>query len=275
MRISMHAFRLYLLEIVMLILSLIYITPLIIMVLTSLKTSGEADAFNLKWPTKWMFSNYVDIFEKANLVRSLLNSVFITVTTLVIVIVFSSMAAFIIARVSNKRTKSIYYLFSMGLFVPLFLITTIAVNKFLHINGTYLGIILVYVSTTLSWSVFLYTGFIKGIPRELDESAIVEGCGSVKLFFRIIFPLLLPVTATNVIVLAITIWNDFLLPLFLLNNSKQWTITLSIYGFFGQYSRDWNLVCAVLVVTLAPITILYFSFQKYVIEGMTAGAVKG
>ena len=117
--------------------------------------------------------------------------------------------------------------------------------------------------------------FISAIPREMDEAAIIDGCGAIKLFFKIMLPLLTPLIATSCITQLIFVWNDFQFPLYLLSDTKKWTLVLGIYGFMGKYSSDWNLVCAHIIISSLPMTIVYLSGQKYIISGMVSGAVKG
>ncbi len=159
--------------------------------------------------------------------------------------------------------------------MPLSIIPAILVMKTLHLLNTRYGIILLYVGYKIAWSIFLLTGFIDSIPRDIDGAAIVDGCTPIQLLLRVIFPQLKPIIMTNVIITAIGIWNDFQLPFYFLSSSQLRTMPLTIYNFFGQYSSHWNLVFADLVLICAPIIILYVFCQKYIVAGMTAGAVKG
>ena len=145
--------------------------------------------------------------------------------------------------------------------------------------GTKTGLILIYIGFRLPWIMFLCVGFIKGIPREIDEAAIVDGCGggiqTVSMFFRVIFPLLKPIVFTSIIIIAMGAWNEFQMPLYFLSSTKNMTLPVTVYWFYGQYYTSWNLVFADLMLTAAPIVILYLFCQRYIIAGMTAGAVKG
>ena len=175
----------FFIEAIMLILSLTVLVPITIMILGSFKTSGEADAMSLSLPLKWMFNNYITIFYKANVIRASINSVIVTVSATIIIVIVSSLASFVIARSKSKLAGYVFNLFILGLIIPPFLISEVFVFKILHIQGTYLALILHYVACgATSLAVFMYTGFVKSIPREIDESAFVEGCGTVKLFFR-------------------------------------------------------------------------------------------
>lgn len=263
-------------EFVLLLSSMIIIVPIMIMVLGSLKTSAEADAMNLSLPSKWMFENYVIIFQQAKILQALFNSVFVTTVSTIIVILTASLAAFVITRSRRKLAGALYNLFLFGITIPPFYIAEVFVFKFIHVQGTYAALILHYAASgAISLAVFMYTGFMKAIPREIDESAFVEGCGSARLFYSIILPLLQPVTITILLIISMNFWNEFVGNLYFLSKTQYWTLPMTIYNFFGLHSRDWNLVFADLIVTLLPITIVFFVFQKYIISGMTAGALKG
>jgi len=158
---------------------------------------------------------------------------------------------------------------------PINYIATVKVLQLLHIINTYIGAILLYTAQFIPFTVFIYYGFIGSIPRNLDEAAMIDGSRGIKLFFQIIFPLLKPVTMTAVVINALNCWNDFIVPLYFLNSSDKWGVVMRMYNYFSQFVSSWNLVCSVMIVTMLPIIILYIIGQKYLISGMTAGAVKG
>lgn len=268
-------YSLLLLEAAMIIVSLIIIIPLLIMVLGAFKSSVEASAFNIKLPTKWYLGNFQFVIEKGNIIRAMINSIILTGGATAFGVLFAAMAAFIIARRNTKGAGKLNNYFLIGMIAPMQIITTYAVLKFLNLNGSFPGLIMVYIGINLPFNIFLFSNFIKGIPRELDEAALVDGCGVYRLFFKIIFPLLKTVTATSVIIFAMSVWNDFQLPLYLLNTPKKWTMPLTVYNFYGQYYSSWNYVFADMILTAVPIMILYLFAQKYIIAGMTQGAVKG
>jgi raffinose/stachyose/melibiose transport system permease protein len=192
----------------------------------------------------------------------------------VLIITLSSVAAFIIARRKQKITNACYYLFVLGLIVPIAFIPTYLVLNTLHLLNSYLGLIFIFSTYGLPISVFLYTGFIKTIPVELDEAAIIDGCGPLRLFFRIVFPLLKPVTVSLFIFNFVGAWNDVMIPLFF-SNSDKWALPLTVYNFYGSYLQSWNLIFCDIIITILPLIIIYVFGQKYIVSGMTAGAVKG
>lgn len=269
------AIRNYVVEGFLLLASLLILLPLVILILGSFKTSAEVLSFSLSLPDKWQFSNYVRVFEEGGLSRAFLNSIWITGISSIINIVASSAASFILARRDTKLSNTIYMYFFMGLIAPMSIITTIRVVQGLGFYGSVSSVILIYAALNTAFSVFLYSGFIKTIPKALDEVAFLEGASVFGVFFRIVTPLILPVNATVAIMVFMSVWNDITIPVYFLTNSSTWTMPLSIYNFYGKYSRDWNLIFANLVLTSLPVFILYLFGQKYIVSGLTAGAVKG
>lgn len=272
---SPYSFRLLLLEIFMLISSMIIILPLLIMLLGSFKTQAEAAKFNLSLPADWQFNNYVYAYKNGGIATGLFNSLLITSVSVCFCILFAVLCSFIIARKNSRFTKGLYFFFFVGLIAPLSIIPTINILQKMSLYGTFTGVILLYIAINLPWSVFIFTGFIKTVPKELDEAAIVDGSTAYRMFFRLILPLLMPVVATNIIIISMSVWNDFMIPLYFFTSSTKWTLPLSIYNFFGQYSRNWNYVFADLIIVTLPLTLVFLYCQKYIISGLTAGAVKG
>ncbi|MFB8375995.1 carbohydrate ABC transporter permease [Paenibacillus taichungensis] len=269
------AIRNYVVEGFLLLASLLILLPLVILILGSFKTSAEVLSFSLSLPDTWQFSNYVRVFEEGGLSRAFLNSIWITGISSIINIVASSAASFILARRDTKLSNTIYMYFFMGLIAPMSIITTIRIVQGLGFYGSISSVILIYAALNTAFSVFLYSGFIKTIPKALDEVAFLEGASVFGVFFRIVTPLILPVNATVAIMVFMSVWNDITIPVYFLTNSSTWTMPLSIYNFYGKYSRDWNLIFANLVLTSLPVFILYLFGQKYIVSGLTAGAVKG
>lgn len=266
--------RLLCFEAVMLILTLVVIIPLLVMVFGSFKNAQEAALFNLKPPTKWLFSNYAYVFVHGNLGRALVNSFIVVVGSVGISIVASAPCSYILARRRTRFTTSTYNLFLIGLFAPIAIVPTVFLLKYMGILGDYWGLILVFSAVRMSFCVFLFTGFIRSVPRELDEAAYIDGASPTRIFISIIAPLLKPVMVTNLAITTMSVWNDYMLPMYLLSSPSKWTMPLTIYSFFGQYFRDWNLVFADLTITALPMIILYLFAQKYIVAGMTVGAVK-
>lgn len=185
------------------------------------------------------------------------------------------MTGIIISRRSDKQANALYYYFVFGLTATMQMVTTYSLILRLNIYGTYLSVIMVMAAMNLPFAIITFTSYVKGIPREIDEAAIVDGANVFHLVFRILLPIMKPVTITSLIIAAIGIWNNFQEPLYLMSSSKRTTIPMMVFNFYGLYSRDWQYVFAALVITVLPIVILYLSLQKYIVERMTAGVVKG
>lgn len=268
-----------LLEVFLLLFSLVVLIPLFMVLLGSFKTPAEAGKFNLRLPEVWQFQNYVEVFTDAGAGNAMLNSLIITVAVVLITLFVGLPCAFIMARRNSKFTEALRSYFNLGIIVPVSILPSIYLLKFLGLMGTKTGLILIYIGFRIPWVMFLCVGFIKSIPRELDEAAVVDGCGGrfgvLKMFSRVIFPLLKPIVFTSVIIIAMGAWNEFQMPLYFLSSVKNMTLPVTVYWFYGQYYTSWNLVFADLVLTATPIILLYIFCQKYIIAGMTAGAVKG
>lgn len=260
---------------VMVIVSLTIIIPLLIMILGSVKNPAEAQQFRLSLPTQWHFDNYAYVVKEGGIARAFWNSTMITVAVTVIVLISGSLCAFIISRKQTKFTAFVYNLFLLGMVCPIQIVTTFGLLKALNLTGTFIGVMCVEAAMLLPWTIFTLTGFIKNVPRELDEAAFIDGATPVRMFFVVVLPLLKPIMATVLVTTAMGAWNEFMVPLYFFNTSSKWTMPLTVYNFFGQYSSNWNYVFADLVLTALPITILYLACQKYIVEGATAGAVKG
>ncbi|MFT3984655.1 MAG: carbohydrate ABC transporter permease [Lachnospiraceae bacterium] len=255
--------------------SLVILVPLLIVILGSLKNPAQAQEFRLSLPSEWLFENYIHVLVEGNILTAFKNSLIITAAVSAIVIVAGSLSAFVISRKDTGYTKFVYYLFLLGMVAPIQIVTTYALLKILHLTGTYVGVIFVETALQMPWTIFTLSGFIKNVPRELDEAAFIDGASPMRMFFSVIFPLLKPIVATAVVTTAMGAWNEFMVPLYFFNSSSKWTMPLTVYNFFGQYSSNWNYVFADLVLTALPIAVLYLLCQKYVVAGTTAGAVKG
>lgn len=266
----------WVLNIILFIFSLFYIAPIWMVLVNSIKKPAEANLMGITFPEDGVIrlGNYFDVIEKGGIVRAFLNGILEASMSVLIIVVFASICAFYIARVKSKLSNIIFYTFIMGLVVPVAFIPTYLVLNALHLLNTYAGIILIFTTYGLPMAIFLYTGFIKTVPRELDEAAFIDGCGPVRLFYQIIFPLLKPVTMTIFILSFIGAWNDVMIPMFF-SNSNKWALPLTVYNFYGGYVKSWNYIFADIVITISPLLLVYVFAQKYVIAGMTAGAVKG
>lgn len=264
------------LQVVMILVSLLILIPLLIMLLGAFKNSAEVTAFDLALPQKWLFENFKAVFEQGKLSLAFKNSIFITVISTGITILVSSLASFILARRSSRFSRFLYYFFFIGTIIPMQIMPTIRLFTVLDIYGGYLNVIILYTAINIPFSCFLYTGFIKGIPRILDESAFIEGASTLQTYFHIILPLLKSCNITVLILLFTGIWNEINIPLYFLNDPSKRTLPLSVYQFFGMYGgSNWNLVFADLTLAALPVILMFLFMQKQFISGLTEGAVKG
>lgn len=253
---------------------LIFLIPFFLAVVNSLKTAPEAQSLSLSLPTEFHFENYLTVVKEGKLFRAVLNGLFYSLTGVIITLLICSLSAYIIARRNDRFGNMLNSYFMLGIIIPPSIITTFLVLKYTHLISTYTGLILIYICTSIPMAIFLYRGFIVSIPRELDEAAFIDGAGLVRTFFSIIFPILKPITSTVFVFTFMTIWNDFTVQLYY-GTQKMRAMPLSVYNFFGIYSQSWNLVFADVVLTMLPVLLVYLLGQKYIISGMTQGAVKG
>jgi len=259
--------------------SLLVLFPMYLTIVTAFKTTQEVAKNFFAPPSSFYLGNVQYILSHSKFLLYVRNSTFITIVSVTAIALFTPLVAYSIARNMERRKlyKFFYFYFIAAIFVPF---QVIMVPLVLLLQKTHLmnqgGLILCYVAMSLMQSVFLYTGYIKAIPLELEESAFMDGCSIPQTFFRIIYPLIVPMTATIIILNALWIWNDFMLPLLVLNKSNtMWTMPLFIFNFKSQYSIDTTLAFAAFLLSLIPIMILYAFLQRYIIAGLTNGALKG
>jgi raffinose/stachyose/melibiose transport system permease protein len=256
-------------------LSLIVLVPFLVIIINSLKTSGEATVLTLTLPRKLMFENYLIVFEQGKLGTSYLNSIFHSVASTLLLVVLVAFAAFVLSRSQTKLNKFIYFFLILGITLPLNYIPLMTVMKTLGLINTHLGMILLYTGMGIPISLFIACAFVGTIPRDMDEAAVIDGCNAYSLFFRVIVPLLIPVLVTVFVLNFMAVWNEFTAPLYFLNSVDKWPVTLAVFNFFGQYSASWNLVSANIVLTSIPVLIVFFLGQRFIVGGLTSGAVKG
>ena len=264
-----------LLNIGIIIVSLIYLVPLWIIIVNSLKDKTAAGSFSLALPAKIYFlENYTQVFIDGNIPKAFFNGFFMSTTVAILSIILSAMAGFYVARTRKKLGNLLYSYFISGIIIPISIVPTYYLLLKTGLNQTYQGFILLFTVYGIPLGVFLYTGFIKSIPREMDEAAIVDGCGHVRMFFQIIFPLLKPVTMTIAVLNFLLVWNDITGQIYFLDGDK-WMMAMTVYSFIGKYSQNWHLVFADVLMAMIPAIVLYLAGQNFIIKGMTAGAVKG
>ena len=256
-------------------LSLIVLAPLYLVLINSFKTKSEAARMNLSLPTQWVFTNYADVFKKAKLLTGFTNSMIYAFASTTAGVLLCAMAAYVLSRKRTKLNNFIYYFFICGLFFPVNYITLVRVFQWMNLTNTHMGIILVFTSAMIPFCIFTIYSFVETVPKELDEAAVIDGASPTRLFFQVILPLLKPTIFTCFILQFMGVWNDFLTPLYLSSKSKLHPMTMSVYQFFGKEGSNWNYVFADIVLTIIPVITVYAVGQRYIVGGVTAGAVKG
>jgi raffinose/stachyose/melibiose transport system permease protein len=256
----------------------IFWVPLYFVFVNALKDAKGASEFNLAWPSTIHFWDNIKEVVTARdymLVLAFYNSTVLTVLSIVVLIVICAMAAFVLHRRVDKFTPWIIFFVLAGLIIPPAIVPTIWVLNGIGLFKTMTGIVLVEVALHSSFCVLLYRNFMANIPREIDEAAIMDGCGGYRLFFQMIFPLLKPITATIIVVASVGIFNDFVHPLYFFPGSKNATVQVTLYNFMSQFISQYNLLFMdVLLITIPPM-LLFIFFNKKIVAGMTAGSVKG
>ncbi len=262
-------------ELVLVLLVLVVAIPFYMIVVDSFKDQREAAQFGLGFPSTAQLSNYAEVLGSGGILTGYINSVIVAAFSLSLVSLSASLAAFSIQRNGTRLTNTIYYVFVVGLVVPVAIVPTIRLMMTLRVHNTYLGMILFYSAVLLPFAVFLLTGYLKTLPRELDESASLDGCRPLRVFGSIILPLMQPALVTACLLTIMTIWNDFLGPFYLLSDSSKWTVTVTVFAYIGKFNTNWGSVFADITIVILPILLLYFLLQRYIVDGMTAGALKG
>ena len=257
--------------------SLIFIIPYAFMFVNSLKERREANLLRLSWPEEMHWENYIEVFKANNyqILTAFKNSGIIVIGAVIVLILTGSMCGYILQRRSDKTMTIVNSLIMAGLMVPAAILPTIWVLQKIGLYKTLPGMIFVEVALQIPFTVMLYRGFLGSIPTELEEAGYIDGCNAFGIFRMIIFPLLKPVTATVVILNAVTIFNDFTNPLYFLPGAKNATVQLTLYNFMGQYSSSYNMLFADVILITVPMLILFIFFNKRIVDGMVAGAVKG
>jgi len=263
----------------LLVLALLYLAPLFLVLMNSFKGRFFISNTPFALPDAQMFvglKNYVSGLAKTGFIQAFWYSLFITVFSVGTIVLFTSMTAWAITRVASRISSFIYYLLIFSMIVPfqMVMFTMSKMANLLHLDNP-IGIIAIYLGFGAGLSVFIFSGFIKSIPLEIEEAATIDGCNPIQTFFLIVFPILRPIYITVAILNTMWIWNDYLLPYLLIGTNYR-TIPIAVQYLLGGYgSIDMGAMMAMLVLAIVPIVIFYLLCQKYIIEGVVAGAVKG
>jgi raffinose/stachyose/melibiose transport system permease protein len=255
--------------------SLVALAPIYLVFVNALKTQPEASSMGAELPVNPQWGNFGTVIDQGKLVTAFFNSVLYSVGGTVLAVLVSALAAYVLARHRSRRHQIIYLLLIMGIAIPTNFVALMKVMQVTHLIDSQIGMVLLYAATQIPFSVFLVYAFIDSLPKELDEAALIDGCSPIRTFIWIILPVLTPVLVTCGILSMLNIWNEFLMPLYFLNSTGSWPMTLAVYNFFGQFQSDWSLVSADIVLTILPVILVYVVAQRWILSGISAGAVKG
>jgi len=258
-------------------LALLHVYPLILILFSALKSKSELAYFPFSPPKRITFEHFHTALETMSYFRSLFNTVLLTALSVGLITLIASAAGYAIARRGGWFYNGLYLFFLAGLIVP-FQMTMIPLYKLiikLHLINTFTGVTSVYLSLLIPFSLFFYTGFVKNVPKELEEAAVIDGAGMLRTFASVVFPLLKPATATVAVLNAFVVWNDFLMPLLFLPSRGKQTLVVQLFNFVGQYFNNWSPIFAAILLIVYPMLIVYLFAQRFMIKGITAGAMKG
>lgn len=258
-------------------LGILFIYPVFFALISAFKSNGDILKNPAALPTSLYVQNFKDLFEQSDFATAILNSVILTVVSEVLIVCIVPLAAYGIERRKSRMTSLIYTYFLAGMMIPfhLYMFPLFKEMKIFHLFGNMSGVIVCCVSGAVPFGCLLYCSFLKGIPIEIEEAAMIDGCTPFQTFWKVTFPLLGPCTGSMIILNGLSIWNDYLMPYLVLPSGKAKTITVEIAAFVGQYSARWDIVFAGTIISIVPALIIFCAFQKYFVKGVTAGAAKG
>ncbi|QMV42012.1 carbohydrate ABC transporter permease [Cohnella cholangitidis] len=264
-------------EIIMVVLGILFLVPFYFLFVNSVKSFGELLTSAAALPKSLEWGNYSRAFDITNFPTALWNSVLITVVSNVLLVVICAMAAYYMVRNNSRFNRFLFVVFVAAMVVPFqsIMIPLVKVTSTLGLMDSIPGLIVCYLGFGVPMSVFLFHGFVKSIPLEIEEAATVDGSNAYGVFYRVVFPLMKPMLVTVFILNTLWIWNDYLLPSLILQSGELRTIPIATFAFFGQYTKQWDLALPALVMGILPIIVFFLFMQRYIIEGITAGAVKG
>ncbi|MEK0315692.1 carbohydrate ABC transporter permease [Cohnella sp. 56] len=255
--------------------SLCILAPVLLIVNVALKSNNEFLNRPSSFVESWEWENFGEAWKQAEMGLYFKNSVLFTVVVALGTCIIATMAAYPIARKHFRGTNVLYLMFLSALFLPVALVPQVMLMKYLGFLNTYHGFIMLKIGGSLAIAIFILTGFIKGLPKELDEAAVVDGCGYLRYIFTFVFPLTKSALSTVAMLTGIGTWNDFINPFLFLTDKDMRPLTAGLYMFFGQYSTNWTIMAAGIIVVASPLMAAYFLLQRYIISGVTSGAVKG
>ena len=265
-------------SLIMTVLALVYVYPLVLVIINSLKTFAQIMENVIALPSHLEWENFANAFTLMRYPNLFINTLIVTCMGTAGVVLLASLAGFKLSRTRTRISWLVFLACVAPMMIPFhsFMIALVKVARTLRLTNSIWGLGVVYWGLGVPLSLFLYHGFVKTVPTELDDCAAMDGARPLRAFFQVIFPLLQPVTVSVIVINAMWMWNDFLLPLLILGGSKaSQTLQLAAYNFFGQYKIEWQSAMAGVLLTITPAIIFYLILQRHIIKGMVAGAVKG
>ena len=264
-------------ELILILIALIFLIPFYFLLVNSVKPFGEILSDAASWPASFQWSNYVQAWQAIDFPKAFVNSLTVTIVSNVLLLLISSMAAYQMVRHDTVFNRILFVILVAAMVVPFqsIMLPLMEVTNLLGLNNSLFGLIICYLGFGASLSVFLFHGFIKSVPLEIEQAARVDGTSRYGVFFRIVCPLLQPMFVTVLILNTLWIWNDYLMPSLILSDPELNTIPIATYMLFGQFTKQWDLALPALVLGIAPVVIFFLSMQKYIVSGIAAGAVKG
>ncbi|WP_336780076.1 carbohydrate ABC transporter permease [Paenibacillus illinoisensis] len=263
--------------VVILIFAILFFFPIFFNLMSAFKSNGEIMRNALSLPTSLYLENFKYLLTETEFPRAILNSLILTVVSIVMQILIIPMAGYAIERRNARWTNFVFLYFLAGMMIPFqaYMIPLFKELKMLGLYGSLAGPILVYIAGAIGFGCLLYTSFVKGIPKEIEEAAEIDGSSRYSIFWRIVFPLLGPVTASMIILNGLGIWNDFLMPMLVLPSGEPKTMVVEIYRYIGEFSSRWDMIFAGTALSVVPVLIVFVALQRYFVKGISAGATKG
>jgi len=278
MRLRKFVARTWIDAVALVVIGVVFVIPFVFVFLTAAKPRAEAALFEFSWPSKFqLLENLREVmtFGDNRMLLALWNSTLLTVGSVTLIVLLSALVAFVMQRRGDRTASLVSSIMLAGLIIPPAVVPTIFLLQWVHLYKTILGLIMVEVAFTMPFATLIFRAFMANIPRELDEAAIMDGASPGRVFFSIILPLLQPAIITVIVTSSVGIYNDFVGPLYFLPGSENVTAQLTLFSFMSQFSSQWNLLFADVVIITIPPLIMFMFFQRQIVSGMTAGAIKG
>ncbi|WP_019635292.1 carbohydrate ABC transporter permease [Paenibacillus fonticola] len=273
----LNRYKLHFVEVAVILLALLFLIPFYFVLVNSFKSMPELLKNTASIPEIWRLANYQRAWDILNLPLAITNSLIITIVSTVGLTTIASMCAYRMVRKPSKFNNIIFSLFVAAMVIPIqaIMLPLVKILNLVGIINSIPGLVISYIGLGIAFSTFLFHGFVKSIPYEIEESAIIDGCSPYRVYWSIVFPLLKPMTVTVVLLNTLWFWNEFLLAQLILLKPDLRTIQLAINSLFSEYTKQWDLALAALVMSITPAIVFFFFLQRHIIEGVTAGAVKG